>query len=333
MNTHVLRRLLLAAVSVASLAWGKIEVFEQLSDGSLWEYTGTPCQGNVCSGWVEVDSGNNTLYAASGGGQLYQLRNDFSIWKFVGPACTPPSQGLVCAGWEQLDNNPQTAGIFAGNGDLYQAHIDGTIWYSTGQSCNGGSCGGWKLFGNDANGLAYTAGADLIELRTGGELLEYDGGGGCCYWGQLDSNPNTVYAISGTTGLYQIENSGAISQYTGKYCSGHYCPYWQTLDNNPGTAGIVAGDNLYQIHKNHSIWSYTGTPCNASGCPGWAMLDNNPSTTTISAGKGTVYQQHANGTIWESTGQPCSGNFCPGWLLIGNKPGGHLLVNNAGYVR
>jgi hypothetical protein len=102
MNALVLRRLAWLAISAASLAWGKSEVFEQRSDGSLWEFTGTLCNGNVCSSWVEVDNGSNTDTAAAGGGSLYQLRNDFSVWAYAGPPCT--SQGLVCNGWVEIDN-------------------------------------------------------------------------------------------------------------------------------------------------------------------------------------------------------------------------------------
>ncbi len=227
MNTLVLRRLVLFAVSVASMAWGKTDVFEQLSDRSLWQYTGTPCQGNVCSGWVEVDSGNNTLYAATGGGTLYQMRNDFSIWAFSGPACTPPSQGLVCAGWEKLDNNPNTAMIFVGNGVVFQAHIDGSVWVWTGQTCNGGSCPGWAELDNNGNALAFNAGlAGLYELRTGGQLLQYVGPScgsyGCPGWTQIDSNPNTVYATAGSSAVYQLHNTGAIWQYVGPSCSGNF---------------------------------------------------------------------------------------------------------------
>ena len=41
MNTQVLRRLVLLGAGVASLTWGKTnEVYEQLSDGSLWNVRG-----------------------------------------------------------------------------------------------------------------------------------------------------------------------------------------------------------------------------------------------------------------------------------------------------
>jgi hypothetical protein len=328
MSVHVLRKLLPLAVCVASMSWGKSQVYERLSDGSLWEYTGTPCQGNVCSGWVEVDSGNNTLYAASGGGALYQVRNDFSIWKFVGPPCTPPSQGLICAGWQKLDNNPTTAGIFVGGDVVYQVHIDGSVWMSTGQPCQGNYCPGWKQFGNDADALLYWASAaDLVELRQDGKLLRYQGGGFCCNgWAEIDDSPQIMNGASGLGGTYQIRNNGSIWHFTGS-------PTWEMLDNNANTIGIVADWNLYQMHRNHSIWQYTNLPCDPGGCFGWVMIDANPSTTAISAGQGTVYQEHTNGEIWQYTGLTCSPTACAGWKKIGNKPGGHLLVNQAGYVR
>ena len=43
------------AASMASMAWGQ-ELYQTHSDGTIWQYTGTPCKGGSCPGWIELDN-------------------------------------------------------------------------------------------------------------------------------------------------------------------------------------------------------------------------------------------------------------------------------------
>ena len=36
----------------------------------IWEYTGTPCAGSVCTGWEQLDNNPNTI-AIVAGGQMF----------------------------------------------------------------------------------------------------------------------------------------------------------------------------------------------------------------------------------------------------------------------
>jgi hypothetical protein len=68
------RMVLLAAgisASIVSVAWGdSVPLYQMHGDGSIWRYTGTPCKGNVCSGWQQLDGNNQTVQIAATGGQL-----------------------------------------------------------------------------------------------------------------------------------------------------------------------------------------------------------------------------------------------------------------------
>src|ERR1039458_7868597 len=102
---------------------------------TFWQYTGPPCYGNSCPGWLKLDDNPSTLAIfAAGAHGVYQQHRTGSIWQYPGPPCT----GNSCPGWVALDNNPETSEIFAG-GDLYEQHLDHSIWQYTGTPCNGNS--------------------------------------------------------------------------------------------------------------------------------------------------------------------------------------------------
>jgi hypothetical protein len=42
-----------------------------------------------CPGWIELDNNPNMFMIAAGGGALYEMHGDGSIWWYVGPACSP----------------------------------------------------------------------------------------------------------------------------------------------------------------------------------------------------------------------------------------------------
>ena len=94
-------------------------LYQQRTDSSIWQYTGTPCNGTTCPGWVEIDNHTDSLGPVAGANvagsnTVYQIRQtpagDNSIWKYTGTPCS----GNVCSGWVQLDANPKTMFIVAG---------------------------------------------------------------------------------------------------------------------------------------------------------------------------------------------------------------------------
>jgi len=60
------RSLALAAVLLAAHATAGAV------DTSIWQFTGTPCSGGSCPGWVKLDDNSLSIVIVTGGGQLYQ---------------------------------------------------------------------------------------------------------------------------------------------------------------------------------------------------------------------------------------------------------------------
>jgi hypothetical protein len=113
-------------------------LYQLHSDGSLWRYFGTPCDGDFCPGWQMLDNHHATVAMAVTDSQFYQLHNDGSIWRHTGTPCS----GASCPGWIELDNNPAAVATAATSKDLFQLHKDGSIWRHTGTPCSGSSCPG-----------------------------------------------------------------------------------------------------------------------------------------------------------------------------------------------
>src|ERR1700722_6914976 len=79
--------LLAAALSASavSTAWGGVPGLYQMHlDASIWQYTGAPCNGSSCLGWVQLDNNPITAFIAAGGGKLYQVHTDGTIWSYTG---------------------------------------------------------------------------------------------------------------------------------------------------------------------------------------------------------------------------------------------------------
>ena len=299
-------------------------LYQLHNDGSIWRYTGAPCNTVECPGWQMLDDNRRTISVATAGRQLFQLHKDGTIWRYTGTPCS----GMSCPGWQMLDNNPAAAAI-AGGDQLYQLHNDGSIWRYTGTPCSGSSCPGWQMLDNNPAAAAITAaGRQVFQLHKDGTIWRYTGtpcsGSSCPGWQMLDNNPAAA-AIASADQVYQLHKDGTIWRYTGTPCSGTSCPGWQMLDNNPAAAAITAaGRQLFQLHKDGTIWRYTGTPCSGTSCPGWQMLDNNPQGTAITAGD-LLYQLHKDGSIWRYTGTACSGTACPGWEQLDNNPAATVI--------
>ena len=316
------------------------QLYQLHNDGWIWRYTGSPCSGESCPGWQRLDRNSKTIAIAGAGDQLYQLHNDGWIWRYTGVACS----GESCPGWQRLDHNSKTIAIAGAGGQLYQLHNDGWIWRYTGVACSGESCPGWQRLDNNFRTGGISAGDQLYQLHSKGQLFQrhndgwiwrYTGlpctGDACPGWERLDNNPNTAQIVAAGNQLFQLHKNGWIWRYTGKPCAGEACSGWQRLDNNANTAAIVAGGNqLFQLHKNGWIWRYSGTPCTGDSCPGWQRLDNNANTIAIVAAATGLYQLHKTGLIWTYTGTPCSGESCPGWQRLDNNPKTRAITASSG---
>jgi hypothetical protein len=78
---------------------------------STRQYTGTPCSGNVCPGWIKIDSNRNTSLIFAGPTTVYQQhQSDNTIWQYTGTPCNL----YGCPGWQLVDNDPNTLYIVAG---------------------------------------------------------------------------------------------------------------------------------------------------------------------------------------------------------------------------
>src|ERR1035438_2041412 len=65
------------SASMVSTAWGGVPGLYQVHlDGSIWQYTGEPCEGSSFLGWVKLDNNPITAFIAAGGGKLYQVHTD-----------------------------------------------------------------------------------------------------------------------------------------------------------------------------------------------------------------------------------------------------------------
>jgi len=316
----------------------------------IWKYTGEPCNGDVCKGWIRLDNNEKTINIAAGGTNLYQIResDDYGreIWQFTGEPC----EGNTCAGWQKIDTNNKTANIVAAGIELYQLHQkdvkhwkvnDGeSIWQYTGVPCNGNSCKGWKMLDNNSKTeliVAHEFLGSLFQLHYSGDIWEYTGqpcnGNSCVGWKKLDNNQKTYWITTGRNfnefpgmvglGLFQMHGY-SIWEYTGQPCNGNSCIGWRKIDNNiiKGIYASIGG--LYKRHgddNNWSIWKYNGLPCNADICPGWQKLY---AASEKMGKRGMVvsgYQlyRYSEDGIWRYTGQPCNRDSCVGWQKIDNK--------------
>lgn len=86
-------------------------MYQLQSNGSVWQYDGTPCSGVNCNGWLELDFNPAIASIIAGQNTVYEKHNNGSIWQFTGPAC-----GTVggCPGWVELDNNSLTVSVVPG---------------------------------------------------------------------------------------------------------------------------------------------------------------------------------------------------------------------------
>ena len=93
-------------------------LYQRLSDGSVWGYTGAPCNagggGNPCPGWQELNADSRTVEIKAGGDHLYQRLSDGSVWGYTGTPCNAGGAGNPCPGWQKLNADSRTVEIEAG---------------------------------------------------------------------------------------------------------------------------------------------------------------------------------------------------------------------------
>lgn len=274
--------LLLAAVcfGTTALAQEFDTVYELRTDGSILQNT---CSGNSCQGWQLLDNNPSATSITSGGGSLFEMHNNGSLWKYTGTPC-----GLfACTGWVELDDNPATKMIaagenFAGYG-LFELHFSGSIWQYTGTPCSNGVCPGWIEEDNNSRTTQIIA-----------------AGGTLCFQTNCPS----------ISPLVQLWNNGTIWQYTGTPCNSTGCPGWQMLDDNSATIkifGFASGSggpgSIFQFHNDGSIWEYVGPPCSGNSCPGWHFLNTatNAKQIMTAESSGRLFVLNNDGSIWELT--------------------------------
>ena len=297
-----------------------ISFSESNPPGSIWVYTGTPCNGTTCTGWQELDNNNESVrIAATSTNQLYQLWNNGAVYKYDGTPCS----GSSCPGWKRLFNDPNTWEIVAGGNHLYQYENDGKLWEYI-------SATEWNLLDDNTTITTMVAASGgLYELHNNGAIWQFTGtgctntnGNDCPGWQQIDDNADSVALTTGLDNLYEMHKDGTIWKYTNTPCTGASCPGWKQLGNNGNALAMEAGgNNLYELDTTGAIWKYTGTACSKTACTGWQQLDNNPAAMEITAdNESNLYELHTDGTVWKYTGTPCSGNSCGGWQMIDDNP-------------
>jgi hypothetical protein len=169
---------------------------------TIWSYTGTPCSGSSCPGWLQLDNNPATVAIASGGSKLYQLHNSGKIWVSTGAGCS----GGSCPGWQMLDDNTATVPVAADSSNLYQLHNSGKIWRYTGTACSGTSCPGWQMLDDNTATVAIAADSgNLYQLHNTGKIWKFTGtvcsGTFCPGWQMLDDNTATVAIAAGGSQL------------------------------------------------------------------------------------------------------------------------------------
>jgi hypothetical protein len=74
----------------------------QSNNGTVLQYNGAACNGNVCDGWAQIDANPAVSSIVAGPNTVSELHTDGSIRQYTGTNCGR------CSGWTQLDNNPLT---------------------------------------------------------------------------------------------------------------------------------------------------------------------------------------------------------------------------------
>jgi hypothetical protein len=304
-----------------SYLWGSVPLYARIyklldvpsgGGGAIFEYVGPPCGAADCKGWLKVDTDPQTWGIAAGGGFLYKLRNDGSIW---GTACDPTG----CRLWQLLDNDPLNCGLRRGGGTkpdcdwfddglepsyngrppptwpiiaggqvLYKIREDHSIWRYKGPPCNGNICGGWEMLDNYQGTIGFYAGDRyLYQLRNDNTVWGYieppcDTTGACNGWVQLAQNPDRMWPKAGGTEIYQHAGFRTSHFFPPPSCGPGGCGGWEDLSKvmvniwagGVGLLGLQSDAPGWSFWA-RKAWRYRGPPCDTTGCNGWELLDEN----------------------------------------------------------
>jgi len=310
-----------ASVVPAAFAAAPV-VYELHTTGSVWGYTGTPCNGQVCSGWEMLNDDSKGVQIAAGAGTLYQLDSDGTVWQWNGAVCN----GNACNRWTQIGAGATT--IYAAGTHVYYygCQTDTCGFYQfTGEPCyNPAGCPGWTqidYFDSDFSWADYYVQDGSVVKINGVLFSNYDFTfqeymGTPYDWEQLGGTFTGNAALApGLDGTFMMGQNGAISVLNG--CVFSPCT-WTQIGDNSNTNEITASNILYQLQNGGTVIQYTGTPCNGNVCNGWVQIDANPSVSYIVAGPNTVYELHTNGGIWQYTPAIDCGR-CSNWTQLDNN--------------
>jgi hypothetical protein len=272
--------------AASPLEFGVVQCFGDNKSGTCNVWSSAP-DGQ----WITLGEDIGTV-AITAGQDLYRLRLDGSIWKYVGPPMT---------GWAQIDANVVTRAISGAWKELYKIHADGSVWWYTPARTPT-----WTQIDLPSPWRALLATASFVyKVRGDGSIWRYVGPDQT--WEMIDQNPAVVeIAGNGSGQLYKLHADGSIWAFTGLVSSG-----WTQLDFNPTCIAIAAsGDRVFQLLRDGNIWRYVGLPD-----LGWDQVDGNPTTRGIAAAGGSLFKTHDDGSIWSYIGPPMTG-----WTQLDANP-------------
>ncbi|MEJ8632247.1 MULTISPECIES: matrixin family metalloprotease [Streptomyces] len=238
-----------------------------------------------CGDWTLLDWNASTSNITASTTDLYQLRADGSVWRYIGPPIT---------GWTKLDSSSAGAQQLAADaGRLFLLSGDGNVYETFDFVFTSHS----KPLDDAARTLQIAAsGGQLYQRSNDGSVLRYSGTP--LIWEALDVNPpagslsqNAEIVADGTL-LYKRDTGGRMYRYEGTSPGG-----WLILADKDTIAIAAGGGNLYQLRGAAGVWQYTGTPLT-----GWKQLDNNPATRDIIAVGADLFQRHVDGNLFQHTG-------------------------------
>jgi hypothetical protein len=78
-------------------------LYSAQNNGSVWQFSGTPCNGNDGSGWYQIDNNPDMAYIVAGYNTVYEVHKSGSIWQYTGVPCN--YNATVCSGWTMLSSS------------------------------------------------------------------------------------------------------------------------------------------------------------------------------------------------------------------------------------
>jgi hypothetical protein len=193
-----------------------------------------------------IDNNPATTAIVGGAGGLYQLHKDGKVYRW-NANCAAGSPGCP---WTLLDQSSDpTTMITAGNG-VYQLRKSGAIFQYTGgnSQCTSTTCPGWEPRGKDATTSIIKSGySDFYRLLKNGQVSVWQGGN----WVTLDHSPHNTIAITAGRQLYETRTGGNIFHYNHAPCPNNTAgcdAAFDQYDQNASSEGVVLNGNLATPH-------------------------------------------------------------------------------------